>query len=369
MQSRLLKQLDAAIDAASNPVRADCLRAERACLVARHGHFDDARKTLSGLQQQYARQPNMVLSAWISLAEGLIAHYGKLGASEAIDKIHRAYAMSGAAREPALHALCCAWLAHLDYVKHDFVSMARRVAETLELADAKHHAARSRIGLVVAQTYHFAGRYDLAQPWYALVRQHGTAEGDEATLAALLANMAWLNTSQARQNVLSGPGEAQATRQAMLGAESSQNFDALVGTAALEALAPILRAQLLSLQGRHADALPLYEQHLDPALTQGAAHMANWLRADLAWCRVQLKQHELARADAQAAEAANRDDCDLDDRAATHSRLAQVYAALGQPEAARKHSQQAEAAWRAFADEQAEVLRLIDAALREHRSP
>ena len=56
-------------------------------------------------------------------------------------------------------------------------------------------------------------------------------------------------------------------------------------------------------------------------------------------------------------------DCDLDDRAATYSRLAQVYAALGQHDAARKHSQQAEAAWRAFADEQAEVVRLLDAAL------
>jgi tetratricopeptide (TPR) repeat protein len=363
MQSRLQKQLDAAIDAAGNPVKADCLRAERACLMARLGHFDDARKALTGLQQQYAVQPHMALSAWISLAEGLIAHYGKLGSAEAVDKIHRAYAMSGAAREPALHALCCAWLAHLDYVRHDFASMTRRVAETLLLADAKHHAAQSRISLVIAQTYHFAGRYERAQPWYTLTRQHATSEGDEATLAALLANMAWLNASQARQNVLSGPGEAQATRQAMLGAESSQNFDALVGTAALDALAPVMRAQLLSLQGRHADALPLYEQHLDHALTQGAAHMANWLRADLGWCRIQLKQLELAREDAQAAEAANRADCDLDDRAATHSRLAQVYAALGQLDAAKKHSQQAEAAWKAFADEQAEVLRLLDAAL------
>jgi hypothetical protein len=137
MQSRLLKQLDAAIDAAGNPVKADCLRAERACLMARHGHFDEARKTLTGLQQQYALQPHMALSAWISLAEGLIAHYGKLGSAEAVDKIHRAYAMSGAARESALHALCSAWLAHLDYVRHDFASMARRVAETLRLADAK----------------------------------------------------------------------------------------------------------------------------------------------------------------------------------------------------------------------------------------
>jgi tetratricopeptide (TPR) repeat protein len=242
--------------------------------------------------------------------------------------------------------------------------MTRRVAETLRLADAKHHAAQSRIGLVIAQAYHFAGRYDLAQPWYASARQHGSAEGDEAMLAALMANMAWLNASQARQNVLSGPGESQATRQALLGAESSQNFDALVGTAALDALAPVMRAQLLSLQGRHADALRLYEQHLDLALTQGAAHMANWLRADLAWCRLQLKQADLALEDARAAEAANRDDCDLDDRAATHSRLAQVYAELGQIDAAKKHSQQAEAAWKALGEEQAAVVTLLAAALR-----
>lgn len=367
MASRLLKQLDEAIAATGNPVKADCLRAERACLMARLGHFDEARKTLDTLQQRYAQQPNMALSAWVSLAEGLIAHYGKLGSAEAIDKIHRAFALSGAARETTLHALSSAWLAHLDYVKHDFPSMARRVGETLRLADAKHHAAHSRVSLVIAQTYHYAGRYDLAQPWYALTRQHGTAEGDEATLAALLANMAWLNASQARQNVLSGPGEPQATRQAMLGAESSQNFDALVGTAALDALAPIMRAQLLSLQGRPSDALPLYEQHLDHALTQGAAHMANWLRADLAWCRTQLRQNDLALSDAQAAEAANRDDGDLDDRAATHSRLAQVYAGLGRHDTAKSHSQRAEAAWRALADEQVLIVRLLDQALAAAR--
>lgn len=363
MSSRLLKQLDAAIEAAGHPVKADCLRAERAGVLARLGRFDEARRTLTALQQQYALQPSMAVSAWVSLAEGLMAHYGKLGAAEASDKIHRAYAMSGAARELTLNALACAWLAHLDYVRHDFASMARRVAETRRLADAGHHAAQSRLSLVVAQAYHYAGRYERAQPWYALARQHGTAAGDDAMLAALMANMAWLNASQARQNVLSGPGEAQATRQAMLGAESSQNFDALVGTAALDALAPVMRAQLLSLQGRHAEALRLYEQHLDGALAQGAAHMANWLRADQAWCRMQLKQADLAQVDVQAAEAANHEECDLDDRAATHSRLAQVYAALGQIEMARQHSQQAEAAWRALADEQAEVVRLLDAAL------
>ena len=363
MQSRLLKQLDAQIGAATHPLRADCLRAERACLIARLGRFDEARKALNDLQQRYSIQPHMVLSAWVSLAEGLIAHYGKLGSAEAGDKIHRAYALSGAARETPLQALACAWLAHLDYVRHDFASMTRRVGETLALADARHHAAQSRIGLVIAQTYHFAGRYDLAQPWYGSARKHGTAEGDEATLAALLANMAWLNASQARQSVLSGPGESQITRQAMLGAESSQNFDALVGTAALEALAPIMRAQLFSLQGRHADALRLYEDHLEPALTQGAAHMVNWLRADLAWCRVQLKQNDLAQAEAQAAEDANRDDCDLDDRAATHSRLAQVHAALGQHDLAARHSQHAEAAWRALSDEQLAIVARRDAAL------
>ena len=44
MQSRLLKQLDAAIDAAGNPVKADCLRAADFIIVAVPTPVDSAHK-------------------------------------------------------------------------------------------------------------------------------------------------------------------------------------------------------------------------------------------------------------------------------------------------------------------------------------
>ncbi len=151
MNSRLLARLDAAIAAAQHPLRADCLRAERAGFLARHGQVDEARKVLSSLHMQYAAHPNAVMSAWLSWGEGLLGYYGDMG-NAAHDRMRRAYALSGAARDMGLHALCAAWLAQMDYVQDDFDAMARHVSEALKLSAPADHATRSRAGLSFRRT-------------------------------------------------------------------------------------------------------------------------------------------------------------------------------------------------------------------------
>ncbi|MBC7957856.1 MAG: hypothetical protein H7Y33_18555, partial [Cytophagales bacterium] len=63
MKSRLLSTLDTAIAAATQPVQADCLRAERAGLLARQGQIAEARSVVAALQAQYAKLPNASVSA------------------------------------------------------------------------------------------------------------------------------------------------------------------------------------------------------------------------------------------------------------------------------------------------------------------
>lgn len=359
MASRLLNRLDAEIAAARHPLKADCLRAERAAFLARQGHLDEARQVLSALHMQYASKPHAVMSAWLSLGEGLLSHFSDLGPA-AHDRMRRAYALSGAARDLKLHALAAAWLAHMDYTQYDFDAMVRHVGEAFSMSDAGDHGARSRACLVVAQAYHFGGRYDLAQPWYAKVRHHGNADGDEATLSALMHNMAWLHANHARQQALTVSAEGLATAQMLMSAESTGNFDVLIGTASLDALVPILRAQILSLQGRHADALTLYDQHLASAMAQGLARMQSSLRADMAWCRLQLEQPREAARDAHAAAQAVDQETDLDDRAAAHSRLARVFVGLGDADTAAGHAQRAEADWAAHRRDQRAVVDGLD---------
>ena len=343
-QSRLLSKLDAAIAASAEPLEVHCLRVERACYLARRGQFDEARATLVELRQRYEQRPNVVASAWLSLAEGLLIHFSNMG-WQARDKIHRAYALSAAAGLLQLNALSAAWLANMDYLIGDMAGMARFVGQALELAAKDNHSALSRANLVVAHAYHLAGRLDLARPWYARAHEHATAEGDDATISALMHNMAWLRSANLRQETLSGVATSPSGEHALASVESTLQFDSLVGATSLFALAPVLRAQILTVKGNFSEALVAYEEYLAPAIQQGMNRMHANLLADQAWCRMNLGQAQAAQADAKAAESLIDGRGHFDDRASAHSRLSQVFKALGDTESSAKHSEQARAAW------------------------
>jgi hypothetical protein len=366
MTPRALQRLDAAIAAAHGPGASACLQAERAALLARMGQFEQASAVLKQLRAQQERAPQPALAAWLSLLEGLIDHYRDFG-RQARERIARAHALAGVARDRPLLALAAAWLASMDYAYGDLAGVARHAAESLQEAAGDHHAARARACTVVAQSYHWCGRLDLAQPWYQRAREHATADGDEAALSALMINRAWIIGVQLRLQSIFREGEgapdASAFRQALLGAESTGNFDQHVGKASLRWWLPVLRAQLLLAQERHAEALRTFEAHLGSALDAGLAHMSPVLHADLAWCKLQLGQGEAALVDARVAQAGFGADCEPEDRAGAHGRLAQVFESLGQGDEAASHAAQAAADLRALREQQAQLMTLLEQAL------
>jgi len=362
LRSRLLTRLDGAIAKARNPVDVACLRAERAGFLARQGHLDQARKAIDHLHTQFAWRPHAAVSAWLSLAEGLHDYYSHLGLT-ARDRVQRAYALSGAAHLAPLHALSAAWLAHMDYVRNDMAQMAQHVAQALATAAPDHHSARSRACLVVAYAYHFACGMERALPWYARSRAHATADGDEAHLSALIHNQASLRGSQACLTVVFGEPAGDDLRRALMAAESAGHFDAGVGSASLGSLVPMLRAQMLALEGRHAEALELFTRHLEATRGDGLERLRACFLADMAWCRLQLGDKDGARRDAQAAEQALQQPCDIDDRAVAQARLAHVLDALGDQRAARMHRERAERDLQAHRGEQARLAALLDETL------
>lgn len=357
MKSRLLSRLDTDIKAAPTAFAADCLRCERAAYLARQGEEGEVTRELDALRKRYSARPNSEVSAWLHLAEGLLCHYRDLS-STARDKLTRAHALSAGAGLKRLQALSAAWLAHLDYLRLDSVSMARRIAEALLLAPADHHAALARAKLVVAQAYHEGGRFDLARPWYDRARHHATAEGDDATLSAMMWNMASLRVAGWRQIEACEPAALGANAQAMLSADSTAHFDDMFGVKSLRALQPILRAQVCTLLGRTDEALALYLTHLPEALAQGMRSVEGVLLADRAWCQLRAGGLDAARADAASAASALSLPGDFCDRAPGHSRLAQVYEGLGEVDAAGAQRGLATTAWAGHRLDQA---RLVDA--------
>jgi hypothetical protein len=356
--SRLLLRLEAEIGSAKSMLEADCLRAERAGYLARLGRFEEVQLELADLHGRYDLRPNAEISAWLNLVEGLVIHSREMGPT-ARDKVLRAYALSGAARLLKIRALSAAWLAHLDFLQADIVSMTSFADEALTLADQSHHSARARANLVVAQGYHQGGRLDLALPWYLRARQHATSDGDDTMVSALMHNMAWLRASNIRQEQLHGNTTIRENDYSLLSAQSTAHYDLLVGTTNLQGHIPILQAKLLASSGQPAAAIVLFDEHLQTAVRQGLGRLQADLLADRAWCRVQLGQLIEASKDAILAESNIDPQGQFDDRAFAHSRLVDVFSALGQPEAAAQHKILADVAWNGYVEFQMQLIYLL----------
>ncbi len=304
MSARLQQHLEQAIATAADPVAAGCLRAELAVLRARLGYAEEAEAELAALAAEQATDPVPTRAAWLALARGLVGYYGHKN-ELAFQPLARAQALATAARVRPVQALAAAWLAHMHYVGNDPVLMARHAAQALQEAAPNHHSARSRACLVVAQGYHYAGALEPAQRWYRRAHEHAVAEGDVATLAALLHNRAWIDATNARLERLYGAVAGSAMlaplRDTMVSAESMAHLNSYLRIGTEDALVPMLKALLLVLSEQPAAALELFAQHLDAGIRGGMHHHASTLLAERAWCHQQVGEHEAAAVDADAA--------------------------------------------------------------------
>ncbi len=349
IKSPLLQRLDKGIAAAASPLRSAPLKAQRAILLARHGDLAGARGDLTALHQQAFQHPHAEVSAWLQLAEGLMSYYSDLS-DGAPDKIRRAKSLAKSAGLTEVEGLASAWLAMFAYVNQDIEGVVRHARECLELSSRNDHAARGRLAIALALTHDDAELAQSARGWYAEARKHASSEGDDASLSALMFNMAAMRTNRARHHVLSQSTSGSVT-ELMMAAESFKHYDQAVGVSSKAELTPLLRAQVLSLNGEFAAAAAIYEQHLPQAMSLGMTRLTCDYLADLAWCRVHTGQLEQALQQARRAEQELDPSCHLNDRASTHSRLAQVHAALGDTESAQRHAAQAATHWQAVAEQ------------------
>jgi hypothetical protein len=368
----MMDRLEAAMARSVHPVDRACLRSERAAYLARLGQFDQAQSEIEAVQTEFARQPHAAVSAWLCIAQAMLAYFTNLSGS-ARDKLQRAYALSTAARLPQLQAVSAAWLAHIDYTAHAFESMAQQLHRVFAHAAPDNHSALGRASLVVAQALHFCGQAQRAQPWYSRAREHARQEGDDATLTALAHNLAWLQAVQALQaHMQEGTGAAAgaplrvaeaSSQQAWLGAQSAQRLDEWLGIQALDSSLPLLRATVHSAQGDALMALALYREHLQAARQQGLARMSGHFLAQMAWCEWQLGQEGAALATADRAAQALDVFVQVDDLAMAHQCLSRLYGLAGLAESRAHHQAQADAAWVAYRALQAQGAAQLQAVL------
>jgi len=358
-RSRRLRGLDEAIRAARDPIDAACLRAERAVLLVRHGFNDLARDDLAALHRQAFQVASPRLSAWLQFAEGVSSYFGDL-ASRPVDKLLGAADLAAAAGETTLQTMALAWLAQLAYVRHDLDALIGYARATQDLAGPALHGPRFRLAMVVGMAHDFAGASAPAQAWYRSAHRQATLDGDEASLSALLYNMAERRAVRLRHANLHAP-EVPVSR-TLVDVESVTHYDAAIGSSAWADLTPLLRAQLLVAQEQYAEARELFVQHLPNALSYILAQHGAGMIADLAWCCASLDDVDQARVQAGRAVAQLGEGCDIDDRAATHTRLAQIFGLLGDAGLQREHAQYASDCWAEFERQQGQWRGALDAA-------
>jgi tetratricopeptide (TPR) repeat protein len=357
MTSRLLDRLEARIAETRDPARRACWRAQRAIYLARQGSHDAVQAEVQAIREAFGARPQAEVTAWVSLAEAVNSFYSHPGPA-ALDRLKRAQALARAIGHVELQALCAAWLAHLEFNANRMETMVQHAAEALRLAEPDHHAALARASLVVADAYHFAGRFDLAKDWYAAVRQHALADGDDAMISAMLHNVAALRVNRVHLADAFGDNCAGELQRAQMETDSVESYDFGIGTLSLKSFVPLLRAQLLTVQRRFEEALSI----LDAASEESdyLPRREAQFRAERAWCQVNLGDSVQAELDIEHSRRCLATASDADDLAATHSRVASTLKALGRSESAMEYEQQARLELQRYRTEQAALLALLE---------
>jgi tetratricopeptide (TPR) repeat protein len=334
--TRLLERLDAEIARAEGVYERECLKARRAAVLARHGQFAEARFALQGLRSQSQRLKRPALGAWIALIEGLIEHFGALAPS-ARAKFQRAYELASGAGEPGLLAECAAWLSNSDLNANDPEATCAHAGEALRVAPADGHAALARATLVVANSWRVAGDDARAQPWYKRARHHAASEGDVSLVSVMLHNLAAFQVGRIGLEDAFGRGDTTDAQRVLLEAESTGNYDEGVGNDKLLAEMPLLRAQLLTVLGRHEEAIALVDAQLPRARHEGQAAREARLLADALYGEARLGRLDEAARRWRQVVAALPLITEADDIAATHARLAATAEILRRADDAATH--------------------------------
>ncbi|NRF66675.1 hypothetical protein HLB44_06740 [Aquincola sp. S2] len=321
MVSILLSELDKRIRASSDSVSwaRDVCRA--ASHYARQGQVDVALKWMDSVKRHFGKRIDPEVACWLMLGEGML-HFFQVRPGTAHDLFRGAYGLAVAFDAARARPSCAAWMALNEFNDSRFDSMLRFIEEALTLAPEDDHQARARASLVMADAFHFAGTFKKARPWYERARRHATAEGDGATMSALMHNMAAFRTANVRLADAFGDQMPAEAKQASMEAASAFNYDAAVGTASwLRESAPMLQGQLLAVQGKFHDALMMLTSIDAKCLPQRVRPL---VAVDRAWCLVQLEIFE--HVDEFALEAARVDDTELetDDLAYLYARLART---------------------------------------------
>lgn len=328
MESRLLKTLKEDASSANDKIvwaRAVCRIASH---FARQGEASRSLQAIAEVRAAFGNRLQPEVACWLMLAEGIL-HFCQMHPSEAYDRTKRALAIARALNFKDAIPTCAAWMAHLEFNECKYEAMIANLDLALSAVERNDHQAGGRASLVIADAFHFCGDFASARPWYERCRLHATSEGDEATLSAMLHNVAAFRASNVRLSDAFGIVDVIEARRATVQAQSASSFDGALGTVALSLLVPLLQGQLLVVEKKFSDALSVFQSIDRLQLHQ---RLVPILLVDTALCLSKLEQRGDAILALRESIALVESIPERDDFAYASARIAQVASICGEQE-------------------------------------
>lgn len=327
MTSRLLSHLEATIRTTNDRAiwaRSACRQAE---ILGRQGDTKLAQQAIAAVRSEFGGALTPEVASWLMLTEGILSLYTG-GADMGIGRMRGAYAIAAATENCSARPTCAAWMALYSLNTRRFDEMSSFLVESLRFADADDHQANARASLVLADGFHFGGRFDLGRPWYDRARLHASKEGDESAISAMLHNIAAFRTSNLKLADALGTQLADEARHASMEAASAAAYDRAIGTKSFDQFIPHVTAQAHMIEKRYEEAQVILAR-IDVAGLPHRVHAVHY--ADLATCALHLGcPHQLDEL-IQLAEKALAVQMDGDDIVYTNCRLASIHSVMGNP--------------------------------------
>ena len=354
--SRLLESIQHDIRAARDSGSLGIARTREAIYLSRKGDSEGARRSIREIRALAVDRLQMECIARANLAEGvLFFHVGSI--DDARDKLLRAMALARAGQLSAVVSWCAAWLGQIEMNLGRPDGLRAYALQVRDFVDPADHASLSRIGIAIADGLHFAGRYDMARPWYEFARNHAVEEGDDAAIDAIMHNVAALRINNLRLAEIDGSVESHELDRARMDLRSCRGYNMGISSKTFRWMLPMLQAQIDMLDGNYLSAASSFDG-LEKSDFEGVpGRIKSVVLADFAYCLLMVGRSNDAELREQAAQQSSLDELALDEQALVYCRCAAIAALKKDKRRASAMSASARNALRSHQEVQAHYVR------------
>lgn len=337
---RCIRNLDIAISQCRDNNSMLVLLAKKAGVLARYSYVVEARSIISELNKANSQYDSR-LSGWIIFAEGMIEHFEKLDNQKSKEKFLRSFLVGQMAYDRELSGAAAAWMALCEFVSGQIQAAIDHVITAFEWSDSDFGEARGRACMVLADAFNWAGDLSAAKLWYKKARNHAIHDGDIAMQNVMLFNYAAFNISSMNLADCIGEIDSEDYKYISLEVSSAKNLNTAIGIQTLSSLISIMQAELCVVQRKWAEAVNLFDAHIDAIVADGQARIMPRLVAQRAWCKANLGDIRGSAEDIQIARSLVEITQDVDDLAVLHFRVAAAAKLIQAHELEQEHMKMA----------------------------